>query len=313
MAHPRRFRFGVQSTLGNDLEQWRDHVKRVESLGYSTVFMPDHFDETVLAPLPALAAVASATDTLRVGTLVLGNDYKHPAVVAKEAATIDVLSGGRVELGIGAGWMRADYDELGLEYDRASIRIERLDEAVQVLKGCWAEGAFSFKGEHYTITDYDATPGPVQQPRIPILVGGGGQKLLTLAGREADIVGINPNLRAGVVSADAALDTVGDMTAKKIGWVRDGAGARFDDIELQIRYFLAAINEDRVAFAEAVAPAFGVSAEEALDSGVACVGTVDEVCDQLQRRRDEWGVSYIVIGDDSFEAFAPVVERLAGT
>lgn len=313
MAHDHKFRFGVQGSLGGDVSSWQAHARKIESLGYSTLFMPDHFDDTVLAPMTGLAMAAEATDTLRVGPLVLGNDYKHPAIVAKEAATIDVLSGGRFELGIGAGWMRIDYDELGLAYDKPSVRIERLDEAIQVIKGCWGKGPFSFSGAHYTVTDYDATPEPAQQPRIPLLVGGGGQKLLTLAGREADIVGINPNLRAGTVTADAAKDTVGDMTDKKIQWIRDGAGDRFDDIELQIRYFLCAVVDDRDSFAEAVAPGFGVEPDEALRSGVALVGTVDQMCDELVERREKWGVSYVIVGDDVFEAFAPVVERLAGT
>jgi probable F420-dependent oxidoreductase len=244
---------------------------------------------------------------------VLGNDYRHPAAVAKEAATIDLLSDGRVELGIGAGWMTADYDVLDLVYDSPGTRIARLAEAIAVIKGCWSPGAFSFSGEHYTIAEYDATPEPVQQPHPPVLVGGGGRKVLSLAGREADIVGINPNLRAGALTADAVQSSLADLTAQKIEWVREAAGERFDEIELQIRYFLTAVTDDRRALAEALAPAYGLTADEALESGVALVGTVDEICDQLVQRRDEWGVSYVIIGDENVEAFAPVVARLAGT
>jgi probable F420-dependent oxidoreductase len=263
--------------------------------------------------MTALPFAAAATSTLRVGMLVLGNDYKHPAVVAKEAATLDVLSDGRLEFGLGAGWMTADYEALGLPYDPPGVRIDRLEEALAVVRGAWGEGPFDHDGEHYTIRTYDAVPKPVQQPRPPILVGGGGRKVLQLAGRVADIVGINPILRAGVIGVDAAPDTVGDATARKIGWVREGAGDRFDDLELQIRFFVDAITDDARGLAEAMAPGFGVSADEALSSGAVLAGSVDEICDTLVRRREEWGVSYVVFGDDQYEQFAPVVARLAYT
>jgi probable F420-dependent oxidoreductase len=291
---------------------WREKALTIEGLGYSTFFMPDHFIDTRLAPMVGLAMAAEATTTLRVGALVFDNDYKHPAILAKEIATIDLLSEGRTELGIGAGWMRVDYDALGLAYDAAGVRIARLEEALAVIKGCFADGPFSYSGAHYTIAEYDGIPKPVQQP-LPIMIGGGGRKVLTLAGREADIVGINPNLRAGELSSDQAADTVAGATERKIGWIKEGAGDRFDDIELQIRYFFAAVTDDRQSLAEAAAPAFGVTAEEALGSGVALLGTVDQICETLLERREHWGVSYIVIGDDQIDAFAPVVERLAGS
>ncbi len=291
---------------------WREKARRIEGLGYATLFMPDHFIDTRLAPMVGLAMAAEATSTLRVSALVFDNDYKHPAILAKETATIDLLSDGRVELGLGAGWMRVDYDALGLAYDGAGVRIARLEEALAVIKGCFAEGPFSFSGTHYTITDYDAIPKPVQQP-LPILIGGGGKKVLTLAGREADIIGINPNLRAGELDSSQAADTVADQTARKIDWIREGAGDRFESIELQIRYFFASVTDDRKSLAEAAAPAFGMSADDALESGIALLGTVDEICDTLVERRERWGVSYIVIGDDQVDAFAPVVERLAGS
>jgi probable F420-dependent oxidoreductase len=307
------FRFGVQASTLRTAKEWSEQARAIEDLGYSSLFMPDHFVDTALAPMVALSFAAAATTTLRVGMLVLGNDYKHPAVVAKEAATLDVLSDGRLEFGLGAGWMTADYEALGLTYDRPGVRIDRLEEALAVVKGAWGEGPFDFAGEHYAITAYDGLPVPVQRPRPPILVGGGGQKLLTLAGREADIVGINPILHAGVIGAEAARDTLGDATARKIGWVRDGAGERFDDLELQIRYFVASITDDAQGLADAMGPAFGVDPAEALSSGGVLAGTVEEVCDTLLARREEWGVSYAVFGDDQYEDFAPVVARLAGT
>ncbi len=309
----RKFRFGVQASTARAGAEWAEQARTIEDLGYSTLFMPDHFVDAALAPMVALPFAAAATTTLRIGMLVLGNDYKHPAVVAKEAATLDVLSDGRLEFGLGAGWMTADYHALGLTYDRPGVRIDRLAEALAVVKGAWGDGSFDFAGEHYTINAYDGLPTPVQRPRPPILVGGGGQKLLRLAGREADIVGINPILSAGVIGAEAARNTLGDSTVRKIGWIRDGAGDRFDELELQIRYFVAAVTDDARGLAEAMAPGFGVSADEALSSGAVLAGTVDEVCDTLVARREEWGVSYVVFGDDQYEQFAPVVARLAGT
>ena len=305
------FRFGVQVGGSQTGESLSTLARRAEELGYSTVYFPDHFIDTEMAPMVAMAVAASATTTLNVGALVFDNDYKHPAILAKEIATIDVLSGGRTELGIGAGWMEVDYTALGLPYDRPGVRIARLDEALQVIKGCYGADAFSFSGEHYTVTEYQSIPKPAQA-KVPILIGGGGPKVLRLAGREADIVGINPNLKAGAVTADAVTDSLAAMTDQKVEWIKEGAGSRFDDLELQIRYFLASITDDRNSFAAAVAPGFGISAEEALEAGLALVGSVDEVCDLMEVRRDRWGVSYAVVGGDEMEMFAPVVERLAG-
>jgi len=313
MSRRRPFRFAVQAASPESATEWREQARRIEALGYSTLFMPDHYVGTPLAVMPALAFAAAATSTLRIGMLVLGNDYKHPAVTAKEAATLDRLSDGRLEFGLGAGWMRADYEALGLPYDSPSVRIDRLAEAVEIVKRAWAPGSFSFSGEHYEIRDYDAVPKPIQQPHPPILLGGGGRKMLQLAGRVADVVGINPNLRAGEIGVDVARDSREDLVLQKIEWVREGAGERFDDLELQVRYQLTAITDDAQGLAEQLAPLFDITADEALDSSVVLAGTIDEVCDKLERRREEWGVSSIVVGGDAFDAFAPVVARLAGS
>jgi probable F420-dependent oxidoreductase len=309
----RPFRFGVQAGGTHGASDWRDLARDVEDLGYSTLFVPDHFIDTEMAPMVAISFAAAVTERLRVGMLVLGNDYKHPAVAAKEAATVDLLSDGRLEFGLGAGWMQTDYEALGLAYDSPKVRIERLAEALAVVKGSWGAEPFDYTGPSYTIRAYNGIPKPVQRPHPPILVGGGGPRLLRLAGREADIVGINPNLRAGAITNDAVKTSLADETSQKIAWVREGAGSRFDDLELQIRYFLAAVTDDARGLAEGLAPSFGISADDALASGVALVGTVDEVCDTLVERRERWGVSYVVVGDDNYPAFAPVVARLAGT
>ncbi|MBM3672218.1 MAG: TIGR03621 family F420-dependent LLM class oxidoreductase [Actinobacteria bacterium] len=313
MAHDHKFRFGVQVSTASSAEDWKHKARKIEALGYSTLYMPDHFIDDQLAPMVAISFAAAYTDDLKIGHLVLGNDYKHPAVAAKEGATIDVLSGGRLEFGLGAGWMQTDYDALGMPYDPPGTRVERLEEALAVCKGAWSGKPFNLKGTHYEVTDYTGSPATVQKPHPPIVVGGGAPRVLRLAGREADIVGINPNLRKGAITADAVQSATAEGTKQKIEWVKEGAGKRFKDIELQIRYFLASITDDALGFAGAVAAGFGMSGEDALESGVALVGTVDECIDTLKRRRDEWGVSYAVLGDDTYEAFAPVVAALAGT
>jgi probable F420-dependent oxidoreductase len=312
VAPDRKFRFGIQISQTTSAAAWRERARKIEDLGYATLFMPDHFGEE-LAPLPAMAMAAAHTTTLRIGALVFDNDYKHPAILAKEAATIDLLSDGRLELGIGAGWMKSDYDALGLPYDPPAVRVDRFEEAVHVIKGCFAGEKFSFHGEHYRVADYASWPQPVQEPGPPILIGGGGKRVLSIAAREADIVGINPNLRAGEVNAEAARDSLKEQTDRKVQWVRDAAGDRLADLEIQMRFFVASITDDRMAMAQALAPAFGVEPEAALEAGSALVGSVNEVIEQLQRRREEWGLSYVVLGDDNVDEFAPVVAKLAGT
>jgi len=217
------FRFGLQVSQCESGRAWRDKARKLEDLGYSTLFMPDHFGEE-LAPLPAIAMAAAHTTTLKVGALVFDNDYKHPAILAKEAATIDLLCDGRLELGIGAGWMKTDYDALGLQYDPPAVRVDRFEEALHVIKQCFTGEKFTYHGEHYRISDYASYPKPAQA-HLPILVGGGGKRVLSLAAREADIIGVNPNLRAGEIGLDAATDSLQEQTDRKIAWIREAAGA----------------------------------------------------------------------------------------
>ena len=311
MASERKFRFGIQAANAPSGEAWRDLARKVEDLGYSTLFIPDHFGDQ-LAPVPALMAAADATTTLRIGGLVLDNDYRHPVVLAKEMATLDLLSGGRLELGLGAGWMRTDYDQSGMAYDEPKVRVDRFEEGLAVLKGLFGDGPFSFKGEHYTITDLDGLPKPVQRP-VPILIGGGGKRVLSIAAREADIVGVNPNLRSGAVDQETIADATAASYDQKIAWVREAAGARFGDIELNCLVFVAIVTDDRQAMAETLAGGFGVSPDQALEIPNAFVGTVEEICADLEARRERWGVSYVVFQEGALDAMAPVVARLAGT
>jgi probable F420-dependent oxidoreductase len=314
MPHDRKFRFGLQVLRAGSAKELRDTARKAEDLGYSTIFFPDHFVDHPLAPIPAMAAAAEATTTLRVGTCVLGNDYKHPVVVANEAATVDLLSDGRLELGIGAGWMTVDYERGGFPLDPPGVRIDRLTESLAVLKGLWGEGPFSFEGKHYRIDGLDGEPKPVQRPHPPIIIGGGGKRVLSLAAREADIVGINANLRSG--KADDP-DTAPSMnlasTDQKLAWVREAAGDRFDDLEIQVLAGFVHFTDDTKSLAEAMAPFFDSTPEEVLDSPVALVGTVGEMVEKLQRRRERWQMSYQVLPVESIDETAPIVAQLAGT
>jgi probable F420-dependent oxidoreductase len=314
MAHDRRFRFGVMCSHAASAADFREKARQAEALGYSTLFVPDHFIDHPLAPMPAMATAAAVTDTLRIGSLVLGNDYKHPVVIAREAATLDLLSDGRLELGLGAGWMTADYEKAGLELDRPGVRIDRLEESVAILKGLMADQPCTFHGKHYTVTDLDGQPKPLQQPHPPFIIGGGGPKILGLAAREADIVGINANLRGGVaISDDTARSMTGAATDEKLARLRDAAGPRFDDLEIQSFVGFTNFTDDRSSLAEMMAGAFGVTAEEALETPVVLAGTLEQMIDDLHARRDRWQMSYVVVGVDVIEQFAPAVGKLAGT
>ncbi|MFV0257868.1 MAG: TIGR03621 family F420-dependent LLM class oxidoreductase [Acidimicrobiales bacterium] len=308
----RPFRFGVQARGAADRAGWVETARAAEDLGYSILTMPDHLDDQ-FSPVPALATVAAVTDRLRIGFLVLGNDYRHPVFLAKEAATLDLLSDGRLELGLGAGWMRADYDQAGLAYDPPGIRIDRLTEAVAVLEACFSGAAADHHGRYYQVDGLVSTPAPVQRPRPPLLIGGGGPRMLRTAGRLADIVGVNPDLRAGAITAAMAADVTAERVAEKVSWVRDGAGDRFPDIELQVRPFVVEVTDRRQETATQLAGAFGLTAEQGLASPLALVGSPGQMADDLRRRREEFGFSYVVVAADVLEDFAPVVAELSGT
>lgn len=307
---PRPFRFGVQTKTVGSRTEWAELITKIDDFGYDTVTIPDHFDDQ-LAPQVALMSAAELSDRLRIGALVWCNDYRHPVVFAKEAATLDLLTDGRLELGIGAGWMVSDYNEAGMAYDRPGLRIERMVESIDILKGLFADGAFSYQGEHYTITELNGTPKPVQKPHPPFLIGGGGPRFLRLAGKHADIVGINPNLSAGAITADIGSDATAERYEEKLSWVKEGAGDRFDDIELQVRTFFVIVTDDRQGTAEALAPGVGLTADQALASPLALVGTPSQIAEDLRERRERYGFSYIIVGQDQMEDFAPVVAELA--
>ncbi len=305
------FRFGVQCSSPPDVtrDHWHDLARKVEDLGYYRLTVSDHLDDQ-LSPVAALMSAADATTTLRIGALVFCNDYRHPAVLAKEAATLDILSDGRFELGLGAGWMTSDYEAAGITMDRPSVRIARLAEAIEVVTGLFSEGPCTFEGEHYQIRGLSGSPKPIQQP-LPLLIGGGGRKVLELAGRHAHIVGLNPALPHGVIDASAGPDATVEATERKIGWVKAAAGDRFEEIELHTRIHLAMISDDRDSVAEVLGPALGLSPADALASPHALCGTVDQIVEDLLERRERFGIASIGLSLDALDAMAPVVARLA--
>jgi probable F420-dependent oxidoreductase len=255
----------------------------------------------------------SATTHLKVGTLVFANDYKHPAVLAKEVATLDVLSRGRVEFGIGAGWMNTDYEQSGIPHDRAGVRIDRLAESLEICKAIFAGDTVDFTGEHYDVTGYQGHPKPVQTPHPPILIGGGGKRIVTLAAQHADIVGINPKIASGKVDTPTAQNGAADRTDEKIAWVREAAGDRYGDLELNMLVFAVVVTDDAQGTMEMLAPMFGLDPAEVADYPLAWIGTEDEIVESLQARRERWDVSYLVVQQDAMEATAPIVARLRGT
>jgi probable F420-dependent oxidoreductase len=313
-VHDRRFRFGVIVPKVSSAPEFTEIARQAEALGFTTLYVPDHFVDHPLAPIPALAAAAAVTTTLRVGPLVLGNDYKHPVVLAREAATIDLLSDGRLELGVGAGWMTADYEKAGMPLDRAGVRIARLAESITILKGLFADGPFTFAGEHYQVTELDGQPKPVQRPHPPFVIGGGGPKVLALAAREAAIVGINANLRSGDGNShDAATSLTSARTDEKVQWLRDAAGAHFDDLEIQTLVGFVHFTDDRAGIADAMAGSFGVPPEDALLAPVTLVGNETQIVELLEARRERWHMSYTVVPHESMAQLAPIVARLTGT
>ncbi|MEN8160807.1 MAG: TIGR03621 family F420-dependent LLM class oxidoreductase [Myxococcota bacterium] len=318
------FRFAVQSFSASSAKEWRERARRVEALGYSTLHLADHvpgpgpaIEATnhpiqELAAVPAIAAAAEATSTLRVGCRVFCIDYRHPAMLAKEAATLDLLSDGRLELGLGAGWLRAEYDAMGLRFDPAPVRIARLTETIAAIKAACGGEALAIDGEHVKLSDFAARPLPVQRPHPPILIGGGGRRVLSLAAREADIVSLNFNNRSGTLGPDGVRSGSADATAEKVGWIRNAAGERFDALELEIGAYFTFVQDGAEAIAKGMGRAMGLSQDEMLAHPHGLFGTVDAVCETLEARRERLGISYVTVPDTAIEAFAPVVARLAG-
>ena len=240
--HP--FRFGVQMSSAPDGETWRRQARRAEAIGYSTISAADHLDDQ-FAPVPALVAAADATSEIRVGLMVLCHDYRHPVVAAKEIATLDVLCDGRLDVGIGAGWQTSDYQHAGIPMDAAGLRIERTAEYLDVLEALWADGPATVDGRWYHVRDLDGRPKPVQSPRPPLVLGGGGRRMLSLAAERADVVALNIKMVSGTIDHTAGPSATAEATDRKLAWIAEAAGDRFDDLVIQTRLHLAMVTDDK--------------------------------------------------------------------
>lgn len=338
---PTPFRFAIQLSHPLPGATWAETAVQVEAAGFSALHMPDHFGDQ-LAPTVAMTWAAAATKELKVGALVFDNDYRHPVVLHKELATLDALSGGRLELGLGAGWMRWDYEKAGMSYDEPKIRVDRFEEALVVLKGLFGPGEFSHQGEHYTIDALEGLPRPAAEGGPPIMIGAGGPRMLGIAGAHADIIGVNARIPSGAVDAEAAKDFAPERVDQKLEWIKRGAGGRFDDIELNVLVFLATITDDARGMAEGIAAMFagepniekgvgaavssaahgdssdtesgdGFTAETVLGAPAILLGSLDEMADTLRQRRERWGISYITLQGPEALNLAPLIATLAGT
>jgi probable F420-dependent oxidoreductase len=312
MPQKRPFRFGVITESAPSREHWMTLVRKAEDLGYATFLLADHFVNE-LPPLVALMAAADATKTLRVGSFVFDNDFRHPALLVKEVATLDLLSDGRFEFGIGAGWHRPEYEQIGLPFDRAGVRINRLQEALRIIKQFFTKESVTFAGSHYSVTDLKAFPKPVQRPYPPILMGGGGKRLLTLAGQEADIIGLHLKVNDdGTVDASERTEAA---LAQKVEWVRQAAGERFAAVELNLLIGRVILSEDQQQAAEQYirqSEQAGVTVEQILANPYMLIGNIEQLTERIQGLREQFGISYLVLDADYMETLAPVVARLTG-
>jgi probable F420-dependent oxidoreductase len=314
--HP--FRFGVINEHMTTREAWLAGARRAEALGYATFLIRDHFVPDFFgdqfAPFAALMAAAMVTTTLRIGTLVIDNDYRHPVMLAKEAATLDLLSDGRFELGLGAGWLRAEYAKAGMRYDAPGERISRLAESVRVLKGLWGCEPLTYTGKHYQIDSLNGFPKPAQQPHLPLLIGGGHQRMLTFAGREADSVGIlTSSVASGTLLSDP-LERLPESVAQKVEWVRQGAGERFDQVELSLVPDIIFAEDREQAAADYLRRKGwqGISATQVLSMPSVFIGSAEQMAEAMWTRREQFGFSYYVMADDQMEETAPVVAMVTG-
>ncbi|MCX5042240.1 LLM class F420-dependent oxidoreductase [Aldersonia sp. NBC_00410] len=320
----RKFRFAAGGEGNPEEGGARKFIRlaqQAEDYGYDSFMIPDHLGPQV-SPIAALGALAVATEKIRLGTAVLANGFRHPAILAKDAATIDVLSKGRLELGIGAGWMKEEFDKAGIAYDRPGLRIEKLDEALTILDVLLRGQECNFEGKHYQIRGLKGSPRPRQGPRPPLAVGGGGPKMLALAAKHADIVSVVP-----VTTAEGKLRLSGitmEKTVERVELIKQAAGARFADIELNWTITTIVITDDREKVAEMALAALDkgfppnmdvdvqLSVEEILNSPYIAIGTFEEIADQVRAVRAQTGMSYVGVFPTQMDAFAPIITLLKG-
>ncbi|MEM7017671.1 MAG: TIGR03621 family F420-dependent LLM class oxidoreductase [Pseudomonadota bacterium] len=320
-THP--FRFGFQSFNTESAQAWRDKAKQAEDLGYSVFHLADHYIgagpaiETTnhpiqdVAAIPAMAVAAEATSTIGIGCRVFCTGYRPVPILAKEVFTLDFFSEGRLELGLGAGWLENEYKAMGIPFESPGKRIDLLAESIQLMKAHMTGEELNIQGEYVHAVGYQGVPKP-PRGKIPIMIGGGGKRVLSLAAREADIVSLNFNNRAGVIGPDGVGSSTAEETEKKISWLKDAAGVGFDNLEIEIGAYFTVVTDQGAATAAGMGQMFGLSGEDMARHPHALIGSVDEICEELERRRETYGISYVTVGGDNMESFAPVVAKLAG-
>jgi probable F420-dependent oxidoreductase len=320
----RPFRFGVQSYTATSGDHWRSQARRAEELGFSAFHLADHvigpgpalaaMNHPVqdVAAIPAMAVAAEATSTIRIGCRVLCVDYRNPVMLAKELATLDFFSGGRLDIGLGAGWLAGEYAAMGVGFDRAGVRLDRLEDTISLLRASFTDGELDIDTPHVHAVGFEAVPKPVQRPMPPLMIGGGSRRVLGIAGREADIVSLNFDNSSGKIGPAGVGSSTAEITAQKIEWIKAGAGERFADVEIEIGAYFTVVTDQREATLEKMAPMLGLTPEQFGEHPHALVGSVDAICDQLQARREAYGISYVTFGSSVVDAVAPIVERLSG-
>jgi probable F420-dependent oxidoreductase len=309
MEH-RRFRFGINLAGSPRRAELKELLARAEDCGFSVALTADHLTERH-AVLPLLAVVAEIS-SMRVSPMVLANDYRHPVVTARDTATIDILSGGRFELGIGTGWIKDQYDAAGLSYDSPRVRVDRLEEAVAVIRGVWSGEPFTFEGDHYQV-DRIRGPKPAQEPHPPILIAGSGRRMMALAGRAADIVGISP-LRPSLVDVSefgSSVAASGDRIKTQLDWIRDAAGTRFDDLELSVTISHLKVTDDADAELGRLASEWGSTPGDIAQSLHTLVGSRDQIGEVIEERRENFGISYMIFSSLVLDDVGPIVAGLA--
>lgn len=321
MTTVRPFRFAVQATKAKSAAEWRDLARKVEDLGFSTLFLADHYlgpgsasraasqPPQHLAPIAAMATAAAVTETLRVGCRVFCVDYHVPAALAKEAATLDLLSDGRLEFGIGAGWSEHEYRAMGLTFEPAPQRITKLEEVISLVKAHWSGHELDRTGEFVNVTGYAGLPLPVQRPRPPIMIGGGRKRVLSLAAREADIVSI---ANVPFVPVNEAGLSPEKEAVRRLGYVREAAGDRFGHLDIESSPYFTEITDDTEAAVARVATMLAIEPDGLLDHPNVLIGSPDEIVDRLQARRQAIGVNYVSIQQSQIDSFAPIVAHLSG-
>lgn len=317
-----KFRFSWQAFEAESAKDWQEKAKKAEDSGFSAFHLADHYlgpgpaldaashPVQNIAAVPAIMAAASATNSIKVGCRVFCTSYRPAGVLAKEAMTIDFLTEGRLELGLGAGWVTSEYEALGIPFDPPGKRITRLEETIAVVKAHMKGEDLNFNGDQVKASGYQGLPAS-PSGKVPLMIGGGAPRILGIAGREADIVSINYNNSSGHLAGSRETDTA-EATLKKIEWIKEGAGNRFDDIELEIGAYLTVVTDNQTETAESFTDMLGMSVEEVLSFPHALIGSVDYICEELEKRRELFGITYISFPDSAAESAIPIVEKLSG-